>query len=421
MENRNSCSNSDNNNFQAQSPTAKTSNKGGFFRVPAILFDRGIFPRCFGLSEDAFRQYIHECSYINKHSGMQFSNQRAAKNCLGFSEENYRAVKKELIKNHFVLRYYKKKEPDEKPAKKKTWGCSNPPLLKLDEVDRNSESWFFRPQCEPRISGGGAPSFLPEMSPEEIDVYMNLLWQNLEHWYGINPNYVRYELSSNRSPGNGSGNLAEYFYPKEAYGDRLLIDNVLVARCAKSKDEIEKILCSLVHRGLFKFQYWIGQYTAYEEKRREKNLKQLKLIHYLDDEQMGVTSHGVMKEIASIVRSNKRFKLIAQLRSCLELDPKFELVCDLNCVSRAFTKHIKNQKRTDYSEKKIVDAPASIKKQSDNLDKREDEMERRPRSRRQEAIEEVSEVIASDLVDDFEESTIRNVDLCRESGAGIDF
>jgi len=335
----------------------------GFFRGPAIQFDRGIYPRCLGLSKDAFKQYIHECSYINKGSGMQFSNQRAAKNCLGFSEEKYDAVKKELVENHFVLRYCKKKEDGEKPAnkksKRKTWGCSNPPLLKLSEVDGSSEGWFFSPQCEPQsglsamfhhgetpfgfiripsefartvdLTGGGAPSFLSKMSPDEIDVYLNLLWQNRESCFGINPNYLRYELNPSLSRYLESGIYSLDYYLHPGPGDELCIDPTLQYRTQMPREQLSKIIDSLVDTyGLFEWQFWIASYTTYRELRRRKVSSSVKLRQFFDSQAI-IDSRIFSCHLECLMSEDNNLVLIAQLRSRLALNPKFEAVIKKNC------------------------------------------------------------------------------------------
>jgi hypothetical protein len=93
------------NSSQPQSPRSEIPYKDAFFRVPAILFDRGIYPRCLNMSEEAFKQFIYECSAVNSKFGTHRAGLRAVKKFLGFDEDLYRATKKELVKNCLVFRH----------------------------------------------------------------------------------------------------------------------------------------------------------------------------------------------------------------------------------------------------------------------------------------------------------------------------
>jgi len=200
----------------------------GFFRVPVILFDHSIYPQCFGLSIDAFKLYIYECSAIGKY-GTNFCTHRASATYLGFDEARHKVAKKQLLRNDlvFLLRSGKSgnrftsttKHPEKQPVKK-YWAIRNPPLVHT--TNRLNSLRLISPAAECKYDNSavfhigntphgfirvptifaqkvnskkhGLPGLLKHLSPAEIDVYFNILFQCREYWAGVNPNYIRYEL-----------------------------------------------------------------------------------------------------------------------------------------------------------------------------------------------------------------------------------
>ncbi len=337
-----------------------------YFIVPAILFDRGIYPRCFGLSEDAFRLYIYLCSAIG--GGTCFSGHIAAKRYLGLDKNRFRVALDELLRNKLVIdcgvkkignrftshENYKKEKP-----KCKIYGIAVPPLISYKTS--SSDAFLFVPEIEleddkpplfhtiyishkfiriphqfvyaikeknkPRPLG-----YVAEMSTIEIDCYFSVLFSNSEYWFGVNPNYVRCEFSLLT---HSIYEIENFMLNKWVIGmheDICRINPVLMERTGQSKVELKEIINSLMIKyQLFEWVFWVAQYTTYSEERRSKEISQLIPRYYLGSQQLAAHRLKKYLKTSKISKRVNPSVLIGQLRSCLKLDSKFERIIKINC------------------------------------------------------------------------------------------
>lgn len=343
----------------------------GFFIVPSVLFDRSIYPRCFGQSENALRLYIYECARINN-SGFHYAGPKAAKKCLGLNNSEYSQLHEELVKNHFVFRYY----PSNQNKKLKLWGIHNPPLMEFSDIrniqylitgsePQSGKSARFHSKSIPykfiRVPSNFAS--IPKtnierssqrplvlMSVDEIYCYINILWQNRECWFGVNPNYVRYNLSLDRFQ-QADFELTDFMSPKVEWGDKLYVDPVFIERTHISRYALESILYSLVERyRLFNWAIWIACPVTYYERRRSINSTSLKLVSLLDFNRNNVSRAEILIKAKEVFEADESKLLIATLQSCLNLNPEFKKVIEYNCSRLSISNLIRHdQSRYRYT------------------------------------------------------------------------
>jgi hypothetical protein len=350
----------------------RADSKSSFFRVPAILFDRSIYPPCFGLSENAFRWYIYQCSYIKK-NGIHWAGHIAARRYVCLDKDAHAAAQKELVETCLVYRYTpkSKKEND----KRIYWSIRIPPVLEanLDDgrffltkypvEDKTGFSVAF--QCEnnpfgfvrvPKnfiyvVDADGrriVREFLKVMSPDEIDCCMNLYWQNREYLFGINPNYVRVDLSLKRTCLDSISCLNDYFSPSKNFGDKLVISSALMERTAKSEAELNEIIDRLITEyQLFEWHFWIAQDVTYREERRSIEMNQIVLRWYLNCDYGQMSLQDVIARIHEVLKCSERFKLIGQLCSTFPIGDKFETIVKNNRERLSFAKFLKEQNGED--------------------------------------------------------------------------
>ncbi len=337
--------------------------KGRWFKVPAVLLDRAIYPESLGVSNDAFRLLIYLCSAIRMPYGATRAGSTAAKKYLGFNEARYRAALRELQNAQLIFQLPPKPKKGQtkgecRPKKHETkyWSIANPPLV---YIDRTKPGWgLHQPDAEPKTGrdaifhrrktlfefirvphefvGEFPNGLLTQMSIAEIDCYFNLLWQHREHWSGVDPHFVRYELPS-KSALEGDTMALEQFLQPSGHCDRLWVSPVLQERTQRSADEVRKTITDLiVTYGLFRPQLWAGVQITYEEQRRSRSTDHVRLRYFIDSS----SASSVWQELACLNLPIGQFTLIAQLRSCLRFDDEYERLCDRNCGTHTYMDHL---------------------------------------------------------------------------------
>jgi len=333
-----------------------------FIIIPSVVFNRRIFPKCFGISEAAFRLYILECAFINRKSGLHYSGPNAARKYIGLDEDEYALAQKELVKHNFIFRHYVSNEE----CKLKYWGVHNPPLnynfqdindcqYIIPKSEPQSGNWakfhnksipysFIRLPSRYIIEKNELPAtkrLLANMSVDEIYCYINILWQNRECWVGVDPNYVRYNLSLDRFQ-QADFELTDFMSPKVEWGDKLYVDPVFIERTHISIYALESILYSLVERyKLFQWAIWIACPVTYYERRRSINSTSLKLVYLLDFNRNNVSSADILVKAKEVCEADESKILIATLQSCHDLNSDFKNIIEYNCSRRGISNFIK--------------------------------------------------------------------------------
>lgn len=348
--------------------------KGSFFRVPAILFDSSMYPKCFGVSENAFRWYIYSCSAINTQYGTHRSTHIAVKKYLGLEEEEHQAAQKQLVNNHLIFLHHKGKAGNRYTANKDYkgthkivdhWGICNPPLVQFNE--KKSKFELKRPPAESKTGKAalfhlGKTSFeficvpcefvyiegckdktsaigpLAHLTVDQIYCYFNLLRQDRSYWFGVNPNFVRYELSSDRIIHKNMMDIADYLSPREDWGDKFCVSPILLQQTQKAEDELKVLIRQLIEHGLLTWQFWLASPTTYYERRRSIDMSYLRLIRFFDSQSIIMPLPQCAETIIGILQQNKNLKLVAQLCSRFKMDPKFEQIISRNCADRQISK-----------------------------------------------------------------------------------
>jgi len=344
--------------------------KAGFFRVPAILFDRAVYPERFGLSENAFKLYILQCSFVREKTGIHWAGSVAAQRYLGLDENAFAGAEKQLRENHLIYRYYpvRKRGPEGTINQKKKrairyWCIANPPIMEIRPD--TGELTLATPEAESKSGLSAAfhrgdlpfdfirvpnefarapgpegklnrPGPLREMSPNEIDLYFNLLWANRECWFGINPNYVRHNLRLRHGGIIADESVTNCLQPSPTAGDVLHLSPELQERTGKLQAELEDLLNILTKKyELFEWRVWIAQATTYRDHRRSIEVRQVKLRWYVDCDHPDFSFPETMKRIEEIVTNEPRFQPIVQLCSRPKLYKKFEDIVNRNRGERS--------------------------------------------------------------------------------------
>ncbi len=317
-----------------------------FIQVPVILFDRAVYPRCFGVSENAFKLYILGCATVNWRTQTYLLGPDGAMKYLGLTEDAYEVAQRELLASGLVVRY---RQPAMNNAageesKLQVWRIPDPPLVKIQEdgstvrlytphAERQKEPplAFYRrwnplgfisvPKDFVYIPGSDEMDIalgpLAKLSVDEIYCYFNLLWQNREYWFGIDPNYARQDLHrphDDELPADMS--MGEYI----ARAKRVpRLSRVLLERTGQPRGELIKILSALItEHGLFRWDLVVAENVRFDDERRGKHKSQLKPLFYVDPEK------DAGRNLIEVINGDPRRTLIAQLRSTLSLWDVFE-------------------------------------------------------------------------------------------------
>lgn len=322
--------------------------------MPAILFDRSIYPRCFGLSEDAFRLFIFECSSINNKSSLHYCTYRAVEKYLGLTEDAYKAAKKELRRTNFIIRYHVKS--NKARYTRKYWGVKTPPFILCNEDMKSFR--YISPSAEPKTGLSALfhrqkkmnfirvpkhmiypkpfsrESLLSQMSIDEIYCYFNVLWQNRECWFGVNPNYIHCKIDV---PINFRELTSMYFEldPVKAFTSELCLNQVLVNRTQNSPEKLDRIINKLVYqRKFFRWIFWLATLSPYYERRRDKCDYSLQLMQYLDPEVIAYADDVFLSMVFEEILKYDFLIFLAQLRPSCAINPKFEMIIKNNCNDR---------------------------------------------------------------------------------------
>ena len=364
---------------------APRSRKGKtYFPVPAIHLDRQVYPAYLGLSPDALRLYLLHCSCVNR-NGLHFTGAPFAEKCLGLGPEEYKAANKELLRNGLVFRYYPAPKHGEDGSRKrpKCYCVSVPPLL---DMGPDGKLRFAKPSAEPKsglsaaFHRGNRPfnyahvpirfarSVGPEgklncagplkyLSADEIECALHLYWQCRDYWLGVNPNWVRLEMSLARGPVEVGCTLGDYLCPAEGVGDTLCVSPAFVDRAGRSEAELAGLIKTLVdERHLFRWRFWVAERVTYHDEKRGIKMQQIKLRWCLDPKWLRHSAAEVADSVRQIVGDGTRYMLVGQLCSVLPVSDDFEQTVEVNCAARSVSKLLGDAGKQDCQGRDMVDA-----------------------------------------------------------------